>query len=92
MSYATVHDGFATIRSARTVRVVPRSLEPVLEDSAAGVCLRLRKDVPWWELATRKYRYRSCSTFQIGLPQVISPYSIVKMYSPFLGTVLLPKK
>lgn len=39
-------------------------LEPVLED-CQNVARRPRKDIPWWELATRKHRYRSCPLLQV---------------------------
>jgi len=39
-------------------------LEPVMED---GIPWRqTRKDVPWWELATRRGRYRSCPILQVS--------------------------
>uniref|UniRef100_A0A0K8SI33 AAA+ ATPase domain-containing protein n=2 Tax=Lygus hesperus TaxID=30085 RepID=A0A0K8SI33_LYGHE len=59
-----VHDGFATVRSTRSLRG-PASracLEPLAEDSP--VCFRLRPDIPWWELATRRSRTKSCSAIQ----------------------------
>lgn len=44
-------------------------LEPVMED---GIPWRqTRKDVPWWELAIRRGRYRSCPLLQAS-PQVHS--------------------
>lgn len=45
-------------------------LEPVMED---GIPWRqTRKDVPWWELAIRRGRYRSCPILQ-ATPQVWKP-------------------
>ncbi|BES93428.1 neuron navigator [Nesidiocoris tenuis] len=73
-----VHDGFATVRSTRTLRPFPSrscleqqqqhqnrilpGLEPLNEESP--VCFRLRPDIPWWELATRRSRTKSCSAIQ----------------------------
>lgn len=77
-SNGVVHDGYATIRSARSCRVAPRIpevttvartpsprvfLEPLYEEAVA---LRPRRPhIPWWELATRKSRYRSCPALQV---------------------------
>lgn len=61
-----VHDGFATIRAirCRPREPPPPRLEPLVEETGC-VPMRLRQDLPWWELATRKYRTRSCSHIQV---------------------------
>lgn len=51
-------------------------LEPVMED---GIPWRqTRKDVPWWEVAIRRGRYRSCPILQ-ATPQVIKMKSQQKI-------------
>lgn len=37
-------------------------MEPLYEES---VSFRPRPDIPWWEIATRKSRYRSCPALQV---------------------------
>lgn len=69
---SSVHDGFATIRRPRRIgppRQPPRppSLASVPEDPRIG-CSTItfsKPAVPWWELATRKSRYRSCPSLEI---------------------------
>lgn len=71
MPCSTVHDGFATIRRPRVghPRPPPRppSLACVPEDPRIGnEILRTNKPaIPWWELATRRSRYRSCPTLEL---------------------------
>jgi len=45
-----------------------RALGPLWEDAVTcpgSSCIRTRPAVPWWELATRRARYRSCPTLQV---------------------------
>ncbi|KAG8313277.1 hypothetical protein J6590_006839 [Homalodisca vitripennis] len=65
-----VHDGFATVRSARCAR---RDLEPLLEDELP-LTLRPRPDVPWWELAIRRSRHRSFSSDHPQVDRYICAY------------------
>jgi hypothetical protein len=71
MPCSTVHDGFATIRRPRVgpPRAPPRppSLASVPEDPRIGCPTSPfgRPTVPWWELATRRSRYRSCPTLEL---------------------------
>lgn len=58
-----------TIRNFHRSCFLPKAppLEPVMED---GIPWRqTRKDVPWWEVAIRRGRYRSCPLLQAS-PQV----------------------
>lgn len=71
-----VHDGFATVRNARSCRPAARaSLEPLHEEPP--VLFRLRPDVPWWELATRRSRTRSCSMLQVIDLLIMIIFSII---------------
>lgn len=70
MPCSTVYDGFATIRRPRVgpPRAPPRppSLACVPEDPRIGSVTQFRNPaVPWWELATRRSRYRSCPTLEL---------------------------
>lgn len=73
MPCSTVHDGFATIRRPRvgTPRNPPRPpslLASVPEDDpriGCGEAPFLKPTIPWWELATRRSRYRSCPTLEL---------------------------
>lgn len=70
MPCSTVHDGFATIRRPRLgpPRAPPRPpvLDAVPEDPRIGcVTARVKPAVPWWELATRRSRYRSCPSLEV---------------------------
>lgn len=68
-----VHEGFATIRRPRVGphRVPPRppSLACVPEDPRIGSLLYQpnKPAIPWWELATRRSRYRSCPTLEMNV-------------------------
>lgn len=75
MPCSTVYDGFATIRRPR---VGPRYHHPPRPPSLASVpenTSTFMRDslpspvgnptIPWWELATRKSRYRSCPSLEI---------------------------
>lgn len=43
-----------------------RPLDPLWEEAvAAKPVLRAKPQVPWWEIATRRSRYRSCPTLQV---------------------------
>ncbi|CAG0886479.1 unnamed protein product [Darwinula stevensoni] len=47
--------------SYRLDRIQFQPMETVWEER---VCLRPRKQLPWWEIATRRNKYRSCPLFQ----------------------------
>ena len=47
--------------SYRLDRIQFQPMETVWEER---VCLRPRKQLPWWEIATRRNKYRSCPVFQ----------------------------
>ncbi|RZC42378.1 hypothetical protein BDFB_001482 [Asbolus verrucosus] len=84
MPCSTVHDGFATIRRPRVgpPRAPPRppSLASVPEDPRIG-CLTSplgKPAIPWWELATRRSRYRSCPTLELHVSiQLVCNYVCV---------------
>ena len=43
-----------------------RPLDPLWEEAVATKpVLRTKPQVPWWEIATRRSRYRSCPTLQV---------------------------
>lgn len=71
MPCSTVHDGFATIRRPRVgpPRNPPRppSLACVPEDPRIGFHPSQfnKPTIPWWELATRRSRYRSCPSLEL---------------------------
>ncbi|CAG7818359.1 unnamed protein product [Allacma fusca] len=55
------HSNSQTRSFHRSCMLPKPPLETVMED---GIPWRPRKDVPWWELATKRYRYRSCPVLQ----------------------------
>lgn len=69
-SSIVVHDGYATIRrTPYTCRArLPQTqycLDTVIEEPSV-VQFRPKPDIPWWEIATRRSKYHSCSDLQVN--------------------------
>ncbi|KAI4459068.1 steerin [Holotrichia oblita] len=80
MPCSTVHDGYATIRRPRVgpQRAPPRppSLACVPEDPRIAIdnCRINTPTIPWWELATRRNRYRSCPSLELQVSIIIADF------------------
>lgn len=76
MPCSTVYDGFATIRRPRVgpPRAPPRppSLASVPEDARIAPSPFAQPTIPWWELATRRSRYRSCPQLELHVSMEMS--------------------
>ncbi|GJQ87025.1 hypothetical protein Trydic_g12605 [Trypoxylus dichotomus] len=86
MPCSTIYDGYATIRRPRVgpPRAPPRppSLACVPEDPriASDIYRTNTPTIPWWELATRRSRYRSCPSLELHT----CTYTLIEMTAAFL--------
>lgn len=84
-SSITVHDGYATIRRtpytcrARLPQSQQYSLDTVLEEPPA-VAFRPKPDIPWWEIATRRSKYHSCSDLQVQMYSIWNVTVIIEFW------------
>ncbi|KAK3907513.1 Protein sickie [Frankliniella fusca] len=67
--------GGVLLRPAPSSTPGSRPLDPLWEEAVASKpVLRSKPQMPWWEIATRRSRYRSCPTLQVPAAHVVSAF------------------